>query len=216
MRVLIDVDGVLLRQNIYAPQADCLVEAVMETSGPHAAMVTQTWDWVGRTDLDILRYGVGEFWLEDAKGEYLRRFRHACPEDMLDEANDQVRIAVVEATEELGFSFVPVTGNLEPVARMKLSRAGYGPYLNLDAGGYGEGGGRPAILGNVHHRLPEPMVYVGDTWRDLAAARLVGVRFIGWETEKHRGELDEADWVVRNSDELVTALADAAWAETVK
>lgn len=215
MRVLIDVDGVLLRQNIYEPQADCIVQASLEVGGALAAATALSWDWVGRTDLDILKHAVGEARANDARDEYLRLFRHACPENLLDQVTREVQEAIYEAVDEMGFSFIPVTGNLEPVARMKLARARYDAYLNLDAGGYGEHGSRPAILGNTHHKLPQPVVYVGDTWRDLAAARLVGVPFIGWETEKHRGELEAADWVARNCEDLVNAFADAAWGAPV-
>jgi phosphoglycolate phosphatase-like HAD superfamily hydrolase len=216
MRVLIDVDGVLLKQNIYTPQADCLVQAVMEVRGPRAAMKIQTWDWVGRTDLDILKHGAGESRLEEAREEYQRLFRQACPQDLRREVSKDVQQAIWEAVDEMGFSFSPVTGNLEGIARRKLTRTRLDAYVNLDSGAYGEHGSRPDILrqalalaGDRH------TVYVGDTWRDLAAARLAGVRFIGWETEKHRGELEAADWVARNCEELVSALGDAAWAGTV-
>jgi phosphoglycolate phosphatase-like HAD superfamily hydrolase len=223
MRVLIDVDGVLLRQNIYTPQADCIVEAVMEVAGPRAAMTVQTWDWVGRTDTDILWRGVDGMQgagvaLHDAIDHYLRLFRQRCPEDLSDQVNEPVVTAVREATEELGFSFLPVTGNLEAVARIKLSRAGVAPWLTLDMGGYGEQGARVEVLREAIERSgsqPSELVYIGDTRRDMAAANAAGVRFIGWETPKHRNELLEADWLVRNTDELMAALGDAAWCETV-
>lgn len=215
MRVLIDVDGVLLRQNIYVPQADCLVEAALEVGGAAAAARALSWDWVGRTDLDILEHAVGER-LEEATETYQRLFRAACPQTLRDEVVHDVQEAIWEAVDEMGFSFSPVTGNLEAVARRKLTRTRLDTYVSLDHGAYGERGNRPDIL---RHALElagnRDVVYVGDTWRDLAAARLVGVPFIGWETEKHRGELDEADWVARNCDELVSALGDAAWAGTV-
>lgn len=221
MRVLIDVDGVLLRQNIYTPQADCIVEAVMEVAGAHAAMEVQTWDWVGRTDMDILRHGVGASNVDvllDAVDHYMRLFLDRCPADLSGEMNEPVVTAVREATEELGFSFLPVTGNLEPVARIKLARAGVAQWLTLEMGGYGHLGDRANILRDAMGRSgsePGDLVYIGDTWRDLAAANRVGVRFIGWETEKHRGELGDANWVARDTDELMSALADAAWCETV-
>lgn len=215
MRVLIDVDGVLLRQNIYPPQADCLVAAALEVGGAEAAARALSWDWVGRTDLDILDHAVGEARLQEAREEYLRLFRHACPESLVDQVNQDVWAAVAEGFTELGFSFRPVTGNLEPVAREKLSRSGWNRFIELHLGGYGEKGARPDILRGALEGEPEGFVYIGDTWRDLAAARLAGVRFIGWETVKHRGELEEADWIARNTDELVTALADAAWCGTV-
>lgn len=214
MRVLIDVDGVLLRQNIYTPQADCIVEAVMEVAGAYAAMEVQTWDWVGRTDLDILRHGVGEGEpLLDARAAYLRLFRERCPESLAEERNEPVWEAISEARFEMGFTIQPVTGNLEPVARMKLQRSDWNTWVELHLGGYGEHGGRPDILRAAMTVEPSAYVYVGDTWRDMAAARLAGVRFVGWETEKHRGELDDADWVARDADELVQALGEAAWCE---
>lgn len=215
MRVLIDVDGVLLHQNIYPPQADCIVEAALRVGGARAAAEALSWDWVGRTDLDILTHAVGSQRMPDAVAVYLAAFREACPDDLSDQRNEEVNTAVEEATQEMGFSLVPLTGNLEPVARIKLMRAGYGSFLTLDHGSYGEVGARVDILREAKSRLGEPLVYVGDTWRDMAAARLAGVRFIGWETEKHKGELEEADWLARDAEELVAALADAAWCSTV-
>lgn len=226
MRVLIDVDGVLLRQNIYVPQADCLVEAVLQVGGAKSAAEALSWDWVGRTDRDILHHALvlsayersvplAEL-MDRATDVYLGMFRERCPEDLSDQMNEPVVTAVREAVEELGFSFAPVTGNLEPVARVKLHRAGVTPWLTLDVGSYGEGGSRPEILRSaLEYDQNREYVYIGDTWRDMAAAQSAGVRFIGWETEKHRGELDEATWVARDTDELISALADAAWCETV-
>jgi phosphoglycolate phosphatase-like HAD superfamily hydrolase len=205
------VDGVLLRQNIYEPQADCLVEAALQVGGARAAAEALSWDWVGRTDLDILTHAVGYECLDVATLKYLELFREACPEDLSDQRNEEVNYAVQEAISEMGFSFIPVTGNLESVARIKLNRAGYTPFLTLDYGGYGEAGTRPEILREATDRLNGTFVYIGDTWRDMAAAELAGIRFIGWETEKHRGELDDAWQVCSTADDLIGILADAAF-----
>ena len=76
-----------------------------------------------------------------------------------------------------------VTGNLEPIARLKLERAGVGRFFEAGQGGFGsdhEDRGRlPAIARSRASDPPWPRertVVIGDTPRDIACARADEVR----------------------------------------
>ena len=85
-----------------------------------------------------------------------------------------------------------VTGNYEPIARMKLDRAGIGHHFDAGQGGFGsdaeERGLLPAIArrraggddGAPHPR--ERTIVIGDTPRDIACARADGVRVLAVAT----------------------------------
>jgi phosphoglycolate phosphatase-like HAD superfamily hydrolase len=74
-----------------------------------------------------------------------------------------------------------VTGNLEPIARLKLGRAGIGHYFEPGQGGFGSDHHNraklPAIARERAGDWPrERTVVIGDTPRDIACARADGVR----------------------------------------
>lgn len=216
MNVLWDIDGTLLRQNIYAPQRLSLLAALGEVCPP-ARHICEALDWVGRTDRWILqeslrRAGVPDLdaRLASAEAAYLDVFTETCPASLEDEARPELLALLEETQIDFGFVSVPVTGNLRTVAMMKLRRAGYMPFLKTDSGGYGEDGTeRRDIVVTAARRLEgPPYVLVGDTPRDIEAARAVGIRVIAWETEKHYGQLGAADFVARNEEQLFEALQE--------
>lgn len=82
-----------------------------------------------------------------------------------------------------------LTGNLRAVARVKLEVFGLARYVDLDAGAYGDDHRERAELARIAQRRaaertgvgfgPDDTVLIGDTPRDVEAARAAGVRVIG-------------------------------------
>jgi phosphoglycolate phosphatase len=93
--------------------------------------------------------------------------------------------ALVAKLAEAGVRQTVVTGNLASIARHKLEAGGLVPPIELDVGGYGDSAPNRAAVAQVAlDRLSAAgwrpdlggVWVVGDTPRDLACARAVGVR----------------------------------------
>ena len=89
------------------------------------------------------------------------------------------------AFNQLGVVQTVVTGNIEPIARMKMAAAKVDEHLRLDVGGYGSDHRVRAQLVHTSARRiadaigrvePHRVWVVGDTPRDLECARAAGVR----------------------------------------
>jgi len=114
------------------------------------------------------------------------------------------------------FELSLLTGNLEPVARLKLERAGVGGYFSSGQGAFGsDAEDRNALVPIARSRaaLPawprERTVVIGDTPRDIACARADGVRVVGVGTGPFGVEaLADADAVIDNVRALLPVLED--------
>ncbi len=111
--------------------------------------------------------------------------------------------AVTAALAAHGAETALVTGNLEGIGRAKVATAGLGDRFPLGGGGFGsDAEARADIvrLARARARYPHAdrdVVVVGDTPRDVAAARDAGVRVIGVTTGAHDAQaLAGADAVV--------------------
>ena len=117
---------------------------------------------------------------------------------------------------DAGHDLALVTGNLEPIARLKLERAGIGRYFERGQGGFGsdaeDRGELPAVARARAGGWPrERTVVIGDTPRDIACARADGVRVIAVATGPFSAEaLADADAVVDGARAVLPVLAD--WA----
>jgi phosphoglycolate phosphatase len=111
-----------------------------------------------------------------------------------------------------------VTGNFEPVARLKLKRAGIGRHFPAGQGGFGSDSEDRAALPGIarrragHDGVSHPRartIVIGDTPRDIACARADDVRCFAVTTGPHAAEdLTGADAVARDPAhllELITA-----------
>ena len=138
--LLFDIDGTLL-QRASVEHALALRTAAGAVHGVDLLGVDGV-DYAGRTDRAITRdllaaVGVSEVddaWVDACVTEYERR----CPADL----SAKVAPGMVELLEELAarpdeFRLALVTGNLEPVARIKLAAAGIGHYFEPGQGGFG-------------------------------------------------------------------------------
>ena len=185
-----------------------------------------TVEYAGRTDLAIARdllaaAGVSDAQI-DARADDVRlataeAYARHCPADL----SAKVAPGMVELLEELAvgdFRLSLVTGNLEPVARLKLARAGVGRFFADGQGGFGsdhEDRGRlPAIARGRASDPPWPRertVVIGDTPRDIACARVDEVRVAAVATGPYLIEaLADADAVVDDARALLPVLTD--WA----
>ncbi len=94
-----------------------------------------------------------------------------------------------------------LTGNYEPVARLKLRRAGLGKWFSSGPGGFGSDSEDRAALPAIArrrggHAPREQTIVIGDTPRDIACARADGVRCVAVTTGQYAAdELTGADAV---------------------
>jgi phosphoglycolate phosphatase len=111
-----------------------------------------------------------------------------------------------------GVRLALLTGNLEPIARLKIGRAGLGHFFEPGQGGFGsdheDRTELPAIARRRAGHYPRAKtVVIGDTPRDIACARADGVRCIAVATGPFGpDELAKADVVLRTAHELLDAL----------
>ena len=211
--VLWDIDGTLMRSPGVGVRA--FIGAIEEVTG-------RTWtperlDFGGRTDPDIAALllaavGVEDVTLVPAVLEALVRGYAAIDAEL--QASVRVMPGVVAAIEALvAHQAVQtvVTGNLEVVARQKLAAARLVDRLRLECGAFGsdDHADRAALVELAITRVTaaggavdrDRVWVVGDTPRDLVAARAAGVRCLLVGTGAHRHE------------DLVALEADAAFAD---
>lgn len=207
MLVLLDIDGTLLRGATHAHQRS-LEAAIHEVFGTVPS--TPPTDVAGRTDRWIMRDMLSREQVEaaevDARMDELcaaaaRAYVRLCEGSLADTVLPGVRDGL-RAFGAAGHRLALVTGNLEPIARLKLGRAGLGPWLDGVPGGF-------ASDHELRARLPAiararaggvaagDAVVVGDTPLDVACARADGVRCVAVTT----------GWY--SADELLAAGADA-------
>lgn len=226
MLLLFDIDGTLLSGATEAHR-DALHAALQEIHGVEPGGVKWTVKPAGRTD-----------------GEIARAILLAAGVDAtrIDERADRVRIRCCElyaqlATADLSHTVLPgavdllewlstrpnlvlglLTGNYEPVARLKLRRAGIGRYFTTGQGAFGSDSEDRAALPHIarrragHPGAPYPREntwVIGDTPRDIACARADGVHCVAVATGPFEAaDLVAADLVVHDAVELRVALAE--------
>jgi phosphoglycolate phosphatase-like HAD superfamily hydrolase len=179
----------------------------------------------GRTDVEIARHicllaGLPAAAFDERLGELLDAVSARYAELVPDDLSERVAPGVPELLDGLaqrGDDLLSlVTGNIEPVARMKLRAAGIGGWFPAGQGGFGsddEDRTRlPAIARVRAGSATQPhardaTVVIGDTPRDIACARADGVRCVAvaggpYGTE----ELGEADVVVPDARSLLGAI----------
>ena len=142
-------------------------------------------------------------------------FAELCPPDLSATVAPGVEelLAALAARRE-DFRLSLVTGNLEPVARLKLARAGLGDRFEPGQGGFGSDHSSRAELPAIARRRAggwprERTVVIGDTPRDIACARADGVRVVAVATGPFAVEqLADADAVVDDARALLPVLED--------
>ncbi len=180
----------------------------------------------GRTDLAIARdylraAGVDDAAIDAHAGEVAERavvaYGDLCPPDLshlLAPGVTELLPALAGRPDE--FSLSLVTGNLEPVARLKLARAGVGHWFPEGQGGFGSDHASRAELPPIARgRASSPpwprerTVVIGDTPRDIACARSDRVRVAAVATGPFAVEqLADADAVADDARSLLPVLED--------
>jgi phosphoglycolate phosphatase len=181
----------------------------------------------GRTDAAIVRDLLLAAGVEGAEADArwgevqaaaLEVYERLCPD-----LSDRVAPGVSELLDALAgrpgeFRLSLVTGNLEPIARVKLARAGIGGYFEAGQGGFGSDhisrAELPAVARGRASQPPWPRertVVIGDTPRDIACARADRVRVAAVATGPFAIEaLADADAVVDDARALLPVLEDFA------
>ena len=148
-----------------------------------------------------------------------RRYDELCPADLSALVSDGIADLLAELAElPERFRLSLLTGNFEPVARLKLERAGIGSYFPAGQGAFGsdaeDRNELPAIAraraGSATGGLPWPRdrtVIIGDTPRDVAAARADGLRCVAVATGPFTvSELAGADFVAADGHAVADVL----------
>ena len=214
MLLLFDIDGTLLLR-ASAQHATALHEALASVYGTRAPQ--QRINAAGRTDTAIARElaalaGVDaerfEAGLERFKAVCVERFAKLCPASLTDRVAPGMRelLASLEGRSDVSLSLV--TGNYEPVARLKLERAGIGRHFAPGQGAFGSDAESrdelPAIArarAGDHPR--EGTIVIGDTPLDIACARADGVAVLAVATGPYpASQLSGADAVAADGWEL--------------
>jgi phosphoglycolate phosphatase len=217
--LLFDVDGTLLLKAT-AAHAEAVHEALREVYGIGDLSAVRV-EAAGRTDYEIaraicLQLGIGADRFDAGREEFriacVAAYARLCPDDL----SEFVAPGVTDVLEALaardGTRLALLTGNLEPIARLKMARAGLGHFFDPGQGGFGsdheDRTELPAIArGRAGHYPRSKTVVIGDTPRDIACARADGVRCIAVATGPFGpDDLDKADVVLRSAHELLDAL----------
>jgi phosphoglycolate phosphatase-like HAD superfamily hydrolase len=113
----------------------------------------------------------------------------------------------------MGAELALVTGNLEAIGRAKVAAAGLGHPFAPGGGGFGSDSEVRADLVRLARDraqgryADDQVVVVGDTPRDIAAARAAGVRVIAVTTGAHdAAALADADGVAPDLTGVLTVL----------
>ena len=184
--VLWDIDGTLVQSGGVAARA--FLDAVAEVTGLRPTAERR--DYGGRLDPEIADMLLAAVGAKPARIGAVLDVLQRLVAERLGELRAQTTTypgvdALLAKLADAGVRQTVVTGNIAAVARHKLEAGGLIPPIAPDVGGYGDSApDRAAVARVALGRLaaagwqPEPdqVWIVGDTPRDLACARAVGVR----------------------------------------
>jgi phosphoglycolate phosphatase-like HAD superfamily hydrolase len=223
--LLFDIDGTLVSGATDAHRA-AMHEALKAVHSVDAGKAGRPLSPAGRTDPEIARTilldaGVSAERIDDRAGDVreacCRAYARLCPPDLSEFVLPGVPDLLMWLSGRSDALLALLTGNYEPVARLKLARAGIGSYFPSGQGAFGsddeDRAGLPAIArrragtrGHPHPR--EQTIVIGDTPRDIACARADGVGCVAVATGPFdASKLSGADATVAGSEELRAVLA---------
>lgn len=223
--LLFDIDGTLLSAASGAHR-DALHAALHEVHEIDAGSVDKPLAPAGRTDGEISRAillaaGVSARRIDEradaVREACCRMYVQLCPPDLSDRLVPEIA-GVLDWLSRRGDTRLSlVTGNYEPVARLKLKRAGIGHHFPRGQGGFGSDSEDRVALPPIARRragergVPHPRertIVIGDTPRDIACAQADGLRCVAVSTGPFpASELTAADAVAADAGELRDALA---------
>jgi phosphoglycolate phosphatase len=225
--LLFDVDGTLLAGASHA-HARALWAALHDVHGIDATRVRSAVSAAGRTDGEIARLlllaaGVSATRIDeradDVRAACCEHYAKLCPPDLSDKVIPGIPALLEQLGERDDILLSLVTGNFEPVARMKLKRAGIGAFFAPGQGAFGSDAEDRAMLPAIARRRAgadgiafprERTIVVGDTPRDIFCARADDVRCIAVTTGPYEAaQLSDADAIADDAAQLSELLAAA-------
>ncbi len=217
MLLLFDIDGTLVAGATDAHR-EALHAAVLEVHGVDAQAVRRTLSPAGRTDGEIARAillgaGVSAARIDEradsVREECCRVYAQLATADLSHTVLPGVHELLGWLCERDDVELGLLTGNYEPVARLKLTRAGIGRHFPSGQGAFGSDAEDRAALPAIARRragtrgIPcprEQTIVIGDTPRDIACARADGVRCLAVATGPYAEvELQGADAVAADA-----------------
>ncbi len=217
MLLLFDIDGTLLGRAAIAHR-DALHAALLEIHGVDAAALQRPIAPAGRTDGEIARAlllaaGMSALTIDeradDVREQCCRAYTRLCPPSLEDRVLPGVADLLAWLEERDDFRLALVTGNYEPIARLKLERAGLGGHFAAGQGAFGsDAEDRTALPGIARRRAGrdgvshprDQTIVIGDTPRDIACARADRVRCLAVATGPFAvAELGDADAVAADA-----------------
>ena len=225
--LLFDVDGTLVARATEAHSA-ALHQALHEIHGVDARRLEHSIDPAGRTDGEIARLlllvaGVSAAAIDeraaDVRAACTRIYVELCAPSLADKVLPGI-VALLDwlsGLDQVRLSLV--TGNYEPIARLKLKRAGIGHFFASGQGGFGSDSEARASLPPLarrragHEGVSWPRaqtVVIGDTPRDIACAQADDLRCFAVATGPYGPDvLSDADGVAADASALRPLLAEA-------
>jgi phosphoglycolate phosphatase-like HAD superfamily hydrolase len=218
--LLFDIDGTLLISAADAHR-DAIHEALRAVHGVTKPQ-RRGMEVAGRTDADIARnllVGAGisatqiDERADDVRIAACEAYARLVPEDLSANVAAGMTELLARLAERDDTRLALVTGNYEPIARLKLRAAGIGQYFERGQGGFGSDHEDRAMLPQIARRRAggdegqewprAQTAVIGDTPRDIACARADGVRVVAIATGPYGPEdLRQADAVARDAGEL--------------
>ena len=238
MLLLFDIDGTLL-SGATGAHSRALDEAIREVHGVSTDDLRSKIGPAGRTDGEIARLILLDLGISarriDERADAVREaccriYAGICPPDLSEYVVPGITDLLPWLSGRDGVTLGLLTGNFEPVARLKLKRAGIGRWFAPGLGAFGSDSEDRAALPAIARRrgrassgragsgragsgagggragIPVPRdqtIVIGDTPRDIACARADDVRCVAVATGQYGvDELANADSVARDAGEL--------------
>jgi len=218
--VLFDIDGTLL-EGTSQPVGEAMRAALQEVHGVDTRLIRRQIETLGRTDGEIARAilldaGVGTERIDAVADRVRDRCCRASARLLGDDLSGAVLPGVRDVLdwliEQADVKLGLLTGNYEPIARLKVTRASIGRMFAPGQGAFGSDAEDRAALPAIARRragtvdAPYPRrktIVIGDTPRDIACARADGVRCVAVASGSFdRDALSAADAVARDAVEL--------------
>jgi phosphoglycolate phosphatase len=218
--LLFDIDGTLVGR-ASAAHSEALHEALHEVHGVDTSGIRAQISPAGRTDGEIARLllltaGVSARAIDDGAAAVREAccaaYARLCPRDLSDKLLPGMAALVAWLATRDDVALSLVTGNYEPVARLKLLRAGIGRHFPSGQGAFGsDSEDRAALPGIARKRagrlgVSHPRtrtIVIGDTPRDIACARADELRCLAVTTGPYAAaELSDADAVAGDGAQL--------------
>jgi phosphoglycolate phosphatase len=218
--LLFDIDGTLLEGTTQAV-GEAMRAALEEVHGVDTSLIRTQIATAGRTDGEIARAILLDVGVSTERIDALAAsVRESCCRSCAGLLSDDLSRAVLPGVRELldwlaeqeDVKLGLLAGNYEPIARLKLARAGIGAAFPLGQGAFGSDAedrtALPAIArrraGTVQAPYPRrETIVIGDTPRDIWCARADGLRCVAVASGPFRSDaLADAAAVARDAAEL--------------